>query len=381
MAADLDALWAALRRDGRFADLARDALEPMPVKGLVHEHVRIAESGLVLRVPRLSQFALEPEANLDYQQACFERAQPSGATPGLHGVIPVEARIPYGALIVDEIVGRAPRLPDDMAALADSLAAIHTMAMPAGDAPAPLSFHSDAVSGTLRFIETQAAYIPDAGLAAPTLRQIADELAWAREFAAASEGKEQPIALVGTDTHPGNFLIEDGGRAVFVDLEKALYGSPAVDLAHASVYTSTMWDPEIATVLDRAEVEAFYARYLARVPAPLTEALRPWLAPLRRLTWLRTTTWCAKWRVEAAKAPATTGSTDERSAWSAERHDAALIAGVRARIDDYFDPDTIARIRAEWIGPNPLSFELGRGFKPTSQSSDSSVMPGHDDEV
>jgi len=80
---------------------------------------------------------------------------------------------------------------------------------------------------------------------------------------------------------------------------------------------------------------------------------------LRRLTWLRTTTWCAKWRVEAAKAPATTGSTGERSAWSAERHDAALIAGVRARIDDYFNPDTIARIRAEWNGADRLSFEVG----------------------
>ena len=63
-----------------------------------------------------------------------------------------------------------------------------------------------------------------------------------------------------------------------------------------------MWDPEIATVLDPASVEAFYARYLDRVPAPLAEALGPWLAPLRRLTWLRTTTWCAKWRIEAAKA-------------------------------------------------------------------------------
>ena len=40
-------------------------------------------------------------------------------------------------------------------------------------------------------------------------------------------------------------MIEAAGRAVFVDLEKALYGSPAVDLAHASIYTSTMWDPEI----------------------------------------------------------------------------------------------------------------------------------------
>ena len=359
MAADLEALGAALRRIDGFADVTPAELEPMRVKGLVQEHVRIAGRGLVLRVPRLSQFALEPEANLAYQRACFERAEPSGATPRIHGIVGIEDRIPYGALIVEEIVGRAPRLPGDMAALADSLAAIHALPVPAEDARAPLSVHDDAVSGTLQFIETQAAYLPQAGLAPEAARRIDEELAWARDFAEASRGKPQPITLVGTDTHPGNVLIEPDGRAIFVDLEKALYGSPAVDLAHASVYTSTMWDPEIATVLDRAAVEAFYARYLSRVAPDQAEALSPWLAPLRRLTWLRTTTWCAKWRVEAAKAPAATGSTRERSAWSAERHEPDLIAGVRARIDDYFDPDTIARIRAEWTGASRLAFDGG----------------------
>jgi hypothetical protein len=359
MAADLQALCRALRRLDGFADVAERDLETMRVKGLVHEHVRIKERGLLLRVPRLSQFGLEPEVNLAYQIACFERAQPSGATPAIHGVLAVEDRIPYGALVVEEIVGRAPRLPNDMARLADCIADIHMVPVPPENARAPLTVHGDAVSGTLGFIETQAAYLPDAGLAPETARQIADELAWARDFAAASSSADQPITLVGTDTHPGNFMVEASGRAVFVDLEKALYGSPAVDLAHASVYTSTMWDPEIASVLDREAVEAFYGRYLARVPAALADALRPWLAPLRRLTWLRTTTWCAKWRVEAAKAPAATGSTRERSAWSAERHDAALIAGVRARIDDYFDPDTIARIRTEWTGPDRLAFDDG----------------------
>ena len=359
MVADLEALGRALHRIGDFADVDPADLQPMLVKGLAHEHIRIAGRGLVLRVPRLSQFGLEPEANLIYQQACFERAEASNATPRFHGVLPVEDRIPYGALVVEEIIGHAPRLPEDMAALADGLAALHMLPLPAEDARAPLTVHIDAVSGTLRFIETQAAYLPEAGLVADAVRQIDEELAWARQFAAESRGQDQPIALVGTDTHPGNFMVEPGGRAVFVDLEKALYGSPAVDLAHASVYTSTMWDPEIATVLDPLSVENFYSRYLVRVPASLADALRPWLAPLRRLTWLRTTTWCAKWRVEAAKAPATTGSTRERSAWSAARYDAQMIAAVRARIDDYFDPNTIARIRAEWTGPNRLSFDRG----------------------
>ena len=43
---------------------------------------------------------------------------------------------------------------------------------------------------------------------------------------------DQAITLVLTDTHPGNFLIRPDGQAVIVDLEKALYGSPGIDLAH-----------------------------------------------------------------------------------------------------------------------------------------------------
>jgi hypothetical protein len=359
MAADLEALGRALRRIDGFAAVGDRDLQPMLVKGLAHEHIRIAGRGLVLRVPRLSQFGLPPEANLDYQQACFERAASSRATPRIHGVLPVEDRIPYGALIVEEIVGRAPRIPDDMAALADCLAALHMLPLPAEEGRAPLGVHADAVSGTLHFIETQAAYLPEAGLVADAARQIEEELDWARRFAAEAHGRSQPIALVGTDTHPGNFLIDSDGRAIFVDLEKALYGSPAIDLAHASVYTSTMWDPEIAAVLTPDQVEEFYARYLDRVPGALADGLRPWLAPLRRLTWLRTTTWCVKWCVEAAKAPAASGSTRERSAWSAERYDAGMIAGVRARIDDYFNPETITRIRAEWSGAKRLSFDRG----------------------
>ncbi len=190
MAADLEALCTALRRIDGFADVVLAGLQPMQVKGLVHEHIRIAGRDLVLRVPRLSQFGFEPEANLDYQRACFERAEASGATPRLHGIVSVSDRIPYGALIVEEIVGRAPRLPGDMAALADGLAALHMVPLPAEESRAPLAMHADAVSGTLRFIETQAAYLPEAGLAAEAARQIDDELDWARQFAAASVGPE-----------------------------------------------------------------------------------------------------------------------------------------------------------------------------------------------
>lgn len=342
----LDPLRAALGRLPGFGDVAADALEPMRVKGLVHEHIRVRGRGVVLRVPHWSQFGLAPADNLAYQTACFERAAPSGATPRLRGVIPIQPGLPYGALVVDDIVGRAPRLPDDMGAIADCLAAIHKVPVPPEEGRAPLFVHADPVAGALDFIDRQAAYLPDSGIAADARRQIDDEIAWARAFAAEAKGRDHPITLVGTDTHPGNFLVDDGGRAVFVDLEKALYGSPAIDLAHASIYTSTMWDAEIATPLDPADVHRFYDRYLGLVPEDLAERLRPWLTPLRRLTWLRTTTWCAKWTVESTAADQSDGQ--QSSGWAARRRDPALIGAVRARIADYFDPKTIARIRREW---------------------------------
>lgn len=47
--------------------------------------------------------------------------------------------------------------------------------------------------------------------------------------------------------------------------------------------------------------------------------------PLRRLTWLRSTTWSAKWRVESQKGK-TAGkhAADATEDWSAENRDAGL---------------------------------------------------------
>lgn len=351
-ATDIALLCAALNRVPEFGGVKADDLEPMRVKGLVHEHIRIRGRGVVVRVPHWSQFGFAPLDNLAYQTACFERAGPSGATPRLRAVVPICEGLPYGALVVDDIVGRMPRLPDDLPAMAECLSAIHSLPVPDMDARAPLYVHSDPVAGTLGFIRTQAAFLSEVGLRTEAMHQIQDEIAWAEKFAQRVAGEAQPITLVATDTHPANFLVEEGptARAVFVDLEKALYGSPAIDLAHSSVYTSTMWDKDIAVALDKDQVAMFYRHYLDRVPTELAERLGSWLSPMRRLTWLRTTTWCAKWTVESAREEPATAQGGQASGWAARRRDPAMIAAVRARIADYFDPETIARIRSEWLG-------------------------------
>jgi len=358
---NLPALHRALVKLPGFAEVALDDLELFPTKGLAHDHVALAGRAILLRVPRQSQWALQAADNLAYQAACFERVSASGRGPKLHGVIAPAPEIPLGALAVERIDGRPPCLPGDLPALAEAMARVHALPLPPPEARPPLADHRDPVGGALREIEAQAAFLPEAKLEAESLAALQEELAWARNFAArvAKQEMPQPRSLVLTDTHPGNFLITAEGRAVIVDLEKALYGAPGIDLAHATVYSSTTWDPDSQAVLNREEVAGFYRRYLAILaetagPAR-SAALAPWLLPLRRILFLRALTWCAKWRVQQTK----TGGSDRPGArstedWSAENSDPALIAHVAGRVDDYLSPAALALMRADWAADSPL---------------------------
>jgi aminoglycoside phosphotransferase (APT) family kinase protein len=323
------------------AELRAEDLEAMREKGVAHAHFRLHRRGMVLRVPRLSQWALPAEENLAYQATCFARAEPSGATPRLFAVLPVDSELPRGALLVEDIAGRPPRLPEDLPSIATCLARLHALKLPPRDARPPLADHgaTGPIAGTLAVIDRQVAALDDPGVPATTRRALLDELAWARRLAAEAPAAAQPIALVGTDTHPGNFLVRTDGSAVLVDLEKALYGSPAIDLAHATLPTSTTWDIDVQVTLSQEAIAGFYSAYLALLSPEAAAALRPWLLPCRRLTWLRTMMWCARWRVAAASSPD----------WSAERVDPVLLAHIRSRIAAFLEPEMVAAMRAEWL--------------------------------
>ena len=338
---------------GLLSGLRADDILPMREKGVAHAHYLLQRYGLLLRVPKLSQWALAPVDNLAYQEACFRRAEPSGVTPRLHAVLPVDRDLPRGALLVEAIAGRPPRLPDDLPALAAALARLHALDLPPARERPPLADHSRSgpIVGTLAVIERQAPALEADGMAAATRGALLAELAWARRLAAATPVADQPIALVGTDTHPGNFILRANGEraageAVLVDLEKALYGSPAIDLAHCSLPTSTTWDLDIQTVLSRDEIVAFYRCYLDHVGPEEAARLRPLLAVSRRLTWLRTMMWCVRWRVAAATSPD----------WSERRVDPVLLAHIRSRVAAFFEPEMVAATRAEWLAGPALEF-------------------------
>ena len=334
------ALHLALQSD---APAYRDTpLQLLPDKGLAHHHVRLVGTGRLARIPIQSQMALAAQANLDYQAACFERASASGHAPAFFGTLPPSAALPRGALLVEEIIGRAARLPDDLGAIAQALAAIHSLAVPEAPQRPPLRDPADGLAALFAEIDAQAVHLDAANLAPRALCAI--DLALLRLRTALATLSPPPRRLIAFDAHPGNFLIRADGRAVLVDLEKARYGEPPLDVAHATLYTSTTWDVDTCAELTPEQVALAYAMWCDHFDA--ATLWRPWLLPLRAAMWMWAVTWCAKWRVLSGR-PAAAGADGED--WASANSDAALVNHVRGRVDCYLSVDVVDAVGAELI--------------------------------
>jgi len=329
-------LRSALRAAGHPA--ADQPLAPLPDKGLAHDHVRLQGTGWLARIPKQSQLGLAALDNLHYQRACFERAAASGHTPALHGVLPPSDHLPRGALLVQAIEGRPAHLPHDLPALGAALAAIHALPLPEAAARAPLLNAADPLQALVHEIGAQAAHLGAAGLPAPVLTAIEGERL---RLQSSLESHNRPArCLIAFDAHPGNFIVQPDRRAVLVDLEKCRYAPAGLDLAHATLYTSTTWDLDTQAVLSVDEVLGFYAAWAQSV-GPTAAAAQAWHGPLRRAMWLWSITWCAKWRA-LSSASAQAGADGED--WSSERSEAALVAHVRNRVDHYLSPAVVGEV-------------------------------------
>jgi len=320
-------------------------LEVLPDSGLAHTHVRLVGHGALARIPKQSQMNLTARENLAYQAACFERAGRSGHTPALLDLLPPSAALPRGALIVEEIIGRGAVLPDDLTGIAAALARIHLLPLPAQAARAPLQSAADPMTDLLAEIETQAAYL-DAAQIDPRARRCIDaEIDRYRLLC--KEPARPPLSLISFDAHPGNFIVcTEGraqGRAVLVDLEKCRYSHASLDLAHATLYTSTTWDAASRAVLSVDEIAGAYADW-SRTMGPSAAACTDWHLPLRRAMWLWSVTWCAKWRVVSTAASLVTASGED---WSSRLSEPALIAHVRGRVDHYLSTPVVEQVLGE----------------------------------
>ena len=341
-------LHAALVKRPRFSKLPRDVLEPLADNSLAHDHVRIRGTGMLLRVPKRSRMALDAFGNLAYEAACYDRAGASGHVPRIHGALAPANDLPLGALIVDEIRGRSPILPEDLRALVAALASIHGLPVPPTNRRRPLIDLVDPVADLLTEIDGEAIYLPEAGLGADVQATILEELAAARPSLPLHH---HPAAtLIAFDASPRNFLVDGDGRAYLVDLERARYGAPCLDLAHTTLYTSTTWDTASYAVLSYDQVADAYGDWLAAVPPRVAADWRSWLMPLRRVMWLWSITACAKWRVTNRRSPGANGHTGT----------AELMDRVADRVDHYLSPEGIDRVRADWLSDHALTRMLGR---------------------
>lgn len=321
-------------------------LHPLVDSGLAHHHVRLDGHAVLARVPKQSQMGLDARRNLAYQAACFDRASRSGHVPRLVDVLDPAAELPRGALLVEYVEGRRPALPGDLASIMTALARVHALPLPDPAQRPPLANPSDAVGALTDEIEVQSRYLDAARLHASTRAIIESER---MRLAALRERRERPArALISFDAHPGNFVVRPGGEAVLVDMEKCRYGYPALDLAHATLYTSTTWEPGDPVALSPAEVVTATRTWAAAVTAAGAGRLADdldWHLPLRRAMWLWSMTWCAKWRALSGRAPAAHAEGED---WSTAHDTDALAAHVRDRVDHYLEPDTAERVEADF---------------------------------
>ncbi|MBC7723697.1 MAG: aminoglycoside phosphotransferase family protein [Burkholderiaceae bacterium] len=313
-------------------------LQPLADAGLAHHHVALEGTGVLARIPKQSQLQLDASANLAYQEACFTRAAASGHTPALTAVLAPRPGLPRGALLVEHIEGRAAELPRDLAAIATALARIHALPLPADRAP--LWDHADPLAALDLEIRAQAAYLDEARID-PTARALIEgELARLAELVSAPDRPERH--LIAFDAHPGNFVIRPDGRAVLVDLEKCRYSYPALDLAHATLYTSTTWEPGATTTLGPEEVSEFQSGWERMFrQAGGADPASNWHLPLRRAMWLWSATWSAKWSVLSDRERAESPDGED---WSAGNSTDALTVHVRERVGHYLDAATVAGI-------------------------------------
>jgi hypothetical protein len=125
----------------------------------------------------------------------------------------------------------------------------------------------------------------------------------------------------------------------------------ALDLAHATLYTSTTWDVESrAVALTPEDLHAAQQRWAERVHADAEE--RAWIAPLRRAMALWSITWCAKWRALSA-APPRAHRNDGGSGgedWSAALSEDALVAHVRERVEHYLSREAMESVWGRGAG-------------------------------
>ena len=188
-------LQQAVQDLGSLGNLDHVGFLPLQVKGLFHAHVRIRSSGAILRIPRVSSLDLSPNENLLYQAVSFKRGSLSGHIPKLIDTIFPRDGLPWGALVIEDIEGQTPVLPENLISIAKALAAIHRLPVPVVNSRSPIRFHKNPIIATMAIIREQAKFLREAHINREAESQLKEEILLAEKNALSLSN----IKIIGID--------------------------------------------------------------------------------------------------------------------------------------------------------------------------------------
>ena len=246
--------------------LAGDPLRPMRLRNLSHEHVQVAEYG-VLRMPIALPSDLHWTAWADFQAEAYGTLGRRNLSPRFFASLDSCPALPNGGALVEFVQGRLPRLPKDFPALARFLAKLHHLPPPPQDM-CGLPYHSEPLLAAMQDILEQAQYLAEAPITDGTRKILESELTWLDGFATSGWVRmgAPPFGLTIGRAHPGDFLINDQGEAVLLDVENLHYGLSILDVGALSIYPATVWDMGVKSDLTEMDVLEFHRHYLDALP-------------------------------------------------------------------------------------------------------------------
>jgi hypothetical protein len=204
-----------------------------------------------------------------------------------------------------------------------------------------LPSHSEPLLAVAQLIFDQAQYLDDAPLTEGARKVLQSEMTWLDGFSRSGWVRmgAPPFSLSIGQTHPGDFLITDQGRAVLVDVENLHYGLSALDVGALSIYPSTAWDVGVKAELAEADVLDFHRHYLDALPSGQRAHAAAWLPIGRRIATLRALTWCCMWLVRHRR---------PGDQWAADRRPPGIIAHQRGLCQHLTSDNVVHALQSEW---------------------------------
>jgi len=319
--------------------LAGDPLRPMRLRNLSHEHVQVAEFG-VLRMPIALPSELHWTAWADFQAEAYTTLSRLGLAPRFLAALESSQALPNGGALIDLVKGRLPALPVDFRRLARFLADMHQMPVPMPEMRGLPSFE-DPLQRVAQLISDQGRYVKDAPVSEAVRAALEDELGWLADFTKSGWVRRgsPPFGLSRGRIHPGDFLIDQEGDVMLIDVENCHYGLPTLDVGALSIYPATVWDMSLQAELSEDDVLNFHIDYLEALDPRLRAQSQPWLAPARRIATLRVLTWCCMWLVRHRR---------PGDQWAADRRPPGIIAHQRGLCQHLTSDNVVHALQSEW---------------------------------